>query len=270
MPYKITTDKDGKTRAVVTGFDPAQAAETPSQLRTVEAGARFMGGPMGDLGVAATKGGISGLQELLRTGDVGKAIAVGQQGFAKDISANAAPPTRMAVKGARDITQSVLGNLPADEFARTGWTAPRMPGAPDAPILGIVPALPKIQTKGGLEDLGAGVIQAGIGWFLATKGLGRVGAAAMRAPGAAAVTKAVAPAAQAVRTATAFAKGAPGATGVTAKATVRAAKLVLEGAPAGAIVDYAAFDPGESGRISDGATKWINTLPDPLRDAAHN
>jgi len=283
MPYKITTDKDGKTQAVVTGFDPtkaknpaqATAAETPSQLRTAEAGARFMGGPMGDLGVAATKGGISGLQELLRTGDVGKAIAVGQQGFAKDISANAAPPTRMAVKGARDIAQSVLGNLPADEFADKGWTAPRMPGAPDAPILGIVPALPKIQTKGGLEDLGAGVIQAGVGWFLATKGLGRVGAAAVRAPGVAGVTGAVsrtaAMASQETRVAAALAPKPIGtAAQVVGKVGKRAAKLVLEGAPAGAIVDYAAFDPGESGRISDGATKWINTLPDPLRDAAHN
>lgn len=279
MPYQITTGKDGKPEVVVSGFDPAkaknpaQAVETPPQLQMAEAGARLL--PMGDVNVAAVKGGIGGLQELLRTGDVGKAIAVGQQGFAKDISANAAPTTRMAAAGARDLTQSVLGNLPADEFARTGLTAPRKPGAPDAPILGLMPPLPKIQTRGWLEDIGAGLIQGGVAWFLATKGLGRLGAAAVRVPGVAGVTgaasRAAAVASQEARVAAALAPKPIGAAiNVTAKVGQKAAKLVLEGAPAGAIVDYAAFDPGESGRISDGATKWIDTLPDPLRDAAHN
>jgi hypothetical protein len=274
MPYQITTGKDGKPEVVVSGFDPAKAknpaqvAETPQQLRMAEAGLRML--PGGDVGVSAAKGAAAGVQELFRTGNIGKAQAAYQQGFVRDISVNANPVTRMAVKGARDLTQSVLGNLPADEFARTGLTAPRKPGAPDAPILGIMPPLPKVQTKGMVEDIGAGLIQGGVAWFLATKGLRAAGGAAMRAPGAAAVAEAAAPVTQAARTATAFAKGAPGATGVATKVATKAAKLVLEGAPAGAIVDYAAFDPGESGRISDGATKWINTLPDPLRDAAHN
>jgi hypothetical protein len=281
MPYQITTGKDGKPEVVVSGFDPAkaknpaQAVETPPQLRMAEAGARFMGGAMGDIGVAGLKGAASGLQELVRTGNLGKAQAAYQQGFVRDISANAAPTTRMAAKGARDLTQSVLGNLPADEFARTGWTAPRKPGAPDAPILGLMPPLPKIQARGGIEDIGAGLIQGGVGWFLATRGLRGVGGAAMRVPGVAGATGAVsrtaAVASQEARVAAALAPKPIGtAINVTTKVGKKAAKLVLEGAPAGAIVDYAAFDPGESGRISDGATKWINTLPDPLRDAAHN
>jgi hypothetical protein len=292
MPYQITTGKDGKPEVVVSGFDPAkaknqaQAVETPSQLGAAEAGARFMGGAMGDIGVAAAKGAASGLQELVRTGNIGKAQAAYQQGYARDISANAAPGARMVAKGVRDLAQSVLGNLPADTGGRlspetmaampepvrnalkgiTGPATPRKPGAPDAPILGILPPLPKIQTKSMAEDIGAGLIQGGIGWFLATRGLKGAGGLAMRAPGAATVVEAAAPVAQAAKTATA----APGATGVLARGASKAAKLVLEGAPAGAIVDYAAFDPGESGRISDRATKWINTLPDPLRDAAHN
>lgn len=281
MPYQITTGKDGKPEVVVSGFDPAkaknpvQAVETPPQLRMAEAGARFMGGPLGDIGVAGLKGAASGLQELVRTGDIGKAQAAYQQGFARDISANASPTTRMAAAGARDLTQSVLGNLPADEFARTGWAPPRKPGAPDAPILGFMPPLPKVQTKGMVEDIGAGLIQGGVGWFLATKGLGRLGAAAIRVPGVAGVTgaasRAAAVASQEARVAAALAPKPIGAAAqVVGKVGKKAAKLVLEGAPAGAIVDYAAFDPGESGRISDGATKWIDTLPDPLRDAAHN
>ena len=281
MPYQITTGKDGKPEVVVTGFDPAkaknpaQAVETPPQLRMAEAGARFMGGPLGDIGVAGLKGAASGLQELVRTGNIGKAQAAYQQGFVRDISANAAPTTRMAAKGARDLTQSVLGNLPADEFARTGLTPPRKPGAPDAPILGLMPPLPKIQTKGGIEDVGAGLIQAGVGWFLATRGLRAAGGAAMQAPGVAGVagtvSRTAAVASQEARVAAALAPKPVGAAiNVAAKVGKKAAKLVLEGAPAGAIVDYAAFDPGESGRISDGAAKWIDTLPDPLRSAAHN
>jgi hypothetical protein len=138
-----------------------------------------------------------------------------------------------------------------------------------------MPPLPKIQTKGGLEDIGAGLIQGGVAWFLATKGLGRLGAAAVRVPGVAGVTgaasRAAAVASQEARVAAVLApKPIGAAVQAVGKVGQKAAKLVLEGAPAGAIVDYAAFDPGESGRISDGATKWIDTLPDPLRDAAHN
>ena len=253
MPYQITTGKDGKPEVVVTGFDPAKA-KAPVQPATAKGEAQVMGADVGALG-----------ENLSSLG-------------------------RMAVKGVRDITQSVLGNLPADTGGRlspetaammpepvrkalrsiTGPATPRMPGAPDAPILGVFPPLPKVQTKGMAEDIGAGLIQGGIGWFLATRGLRGAGGLAMRAPGAAAVAEAAAPVAQAVKTATAFAKGAPGVAGAATKVAAKAGKLVLEGAPAGAIVDYAAFDPGKSGRISDGATKWINTLPDPLRDAAHN
>ena len=281
MPYKITTGKDGKPEAVVTGFDPAKAknptqgtaSETPAPLRLAEAGLRML--PGGDVGVSAAKGAAAGAQELFRTGNIGKAQAAYQQGFVRDVSANASPITRMAVKGARDLTQSVLGNLPADEFARTGWAPPRKPGAPDAPILGVMPPLPKIQTKGGVEDIGAGLIQAGVGWFLATKGLGRVGAAAVRAPGVAGATgaasRAAAVASQEVRVAAALAPKPVGAAiSVAAKVGKKTGEIVLKGAPAGAIVDYAAFDPSESGQLLDGATKWIDKLPDPLRDAAHN
>ena len=154
MPYKITTGKDGKPEVVVTGFDPAKAKnpaqatapETPPQLRMAEAGLRML--PGGDVGVSAAKGAAAGVQELFRTGNIGKAQAAYTQGFVRDVSANAAPTTRMVVAGMRGGMQSLLGNLPADEFAQKGWAPPRKPGAPDAPILGIMPPLPKIQTKG--------------------------------------------------------------------------------------------------------------------------
>ena len=268
MPYKITTGKDGKPEVVVTGFDPAKA-KNPVQPAAAKGEAQVMGADVGALG--------ENLSSLGRT----------------------------AVKGVRDLAQSVLGNLPADTGGRlspetaammpepvrkalrsiTGPATPRMPGAPDAPILGVFPPLPKVQTKGPtvnvnlpvlgkqsfkVEDVGAGLIQAGVGWFLASKGLGRVAPLAMRAPGAAAVARAAAPVTQAAKTAVAFGKGAPGAAGIATKVAAKTGEIVLKGAPAGAIVDYAAFDPSESGQLLDGATKWIDKLPDPLRDAAHN
>ena len=278
MPYTVTTDKDGKTRVAVTGFDPTKAknpepAPTPIQ-DFVKTGARMLPGGDVNVGALGLKGATAGLQELVRTGDLGKASAAVSTSVARDISTKASPVTRMMAKGTRDLTQSVLGNLPADEFARTGWAPPRKPGAPDAPILGIMPALPKIQTKGQAEDIGAGLLQGAMGWFLAGKVLGGARGAAMRVPGVAGATGAVsrtaAVASQAARDAAALAPKPVGAAiNVAAKAGKVAGKLVLEGAPTGAIVDYAAFDPGESGRISDAATKWIDTLPDPIRNAAH-
>ena len=52
--------------------------------------------------------------------------------------------SRAFAKGMRDLTQELLGNLPADEFSklRVAGGVPRKPGDPDAPILGILPALP--------------------------------------------------------------------------------------------------------------------------------
>ena len=273
MPYKITTGKDGKPEVVVTGFDPAKA-KNPVQPAAAKGEAQVMGADVGALGENLTSLG------------------------------------RTAVKGVRDLAQSVLGNLPAGTGGRlspetaammpepvrkalrsiTGPATPRMPGAPDAPILGVFPPLPKVQTKGPtvnvnlpvlgkqsfkVEDLGAGLIQAGVGWFLASKGLGRVGAAAVRVPGVAGVTGAVsrtaAVASQEARVAAALAPKPFGAAAqVVGKVGKKTGEIVLKGAPAGAIVDYAAFDPSESGRISDSAAQWVDKLPEPLRDAAHN
>ena len=79
----------------------------------------------------------------------------------------------VVTKAARDLTQEGLGNLPADlttvaprprggreplaikglkdlGAVLTGDTvpvAPRKPGAPDAPILGVIPALPQVEAS---------------------------------------------------------------------------------------------------------------------------
>ena len=259
MPYQVVTDpKTGKTTTVVTGFDGAKETLAPAESNPVTKAIRSIPvlGVSGDTVAAAVTGAQSGLQTLLKTGDIGKAATAYQQGFMRDISTNASPLGRMTVKAARDLTQNLLGNLPADEFARTGLTKPRMAGAPDAPILGVMPALPKVQTKSPVEDWGAGFIQGGMALFLASRGLRAGGAAVARAPGARAVAEAVQPLTQGVRTAAAFAKGAPGAAGLTARVATKGAEIIAKGAVAGAVVDYAGFDPG-SERLSDQAIKWI-------------
>ena len=259
MPYQVVTDpKTGKTTTVVTGFDGAKETLAPAESNPVTKAIRSIPGlgVPGDTAAAAVTGAQSGLQTLLRTGDIGKAATAYQQGFMRDISTNASPLGRMTVKAARDLTQNLLGNLPADELARTGLTKPRMAGAPDAPILGVMPALPKVQTKSPVEDWGAGFIQGGMALFLASRGLRAGGAAVARPPGARAVAEAVQPLTQGVRTAAAFAKGAPGAAGLTARVATKGAEIIAKGAVAGAVVDYAGFDPG-SERLSDQAIKWI-------------
>lgn len=267
MPYQVVTDpKTGKATTVVTGFGGAkEEATAPDSNSAVSTVVSAVGsalrrdpvlGPSGDSAAAAVAGAQSGIQTLLKTGDLGKAAAAYQQGFMRDINTKAGPLGRIIVKGGRDLTQSVLGNLPADELARTGFTKPRMPGAPDAPILGILPALPKVQTKSPVEDVLAGFLQGGMGLFLATRGLKAGGALAAKAPGAGAVTQAVQPLTQGVRTVTAFAKGAPGGLGQAARVAAKGAEIVVKGATAGAVVDYAGFDPGEE-RLSDQAIKWV-------------
>jgi hypothetical protein len=174
----------------------------------------------------------------------------------------------------RNIGQEVLGNLPADILqGRTGLSpeqielyppqvrpflqerfgrkgAPRMAGAPDAPILGVLPALPK-----GEESLLSGLVQGGLAWALASRGLGMAGrGAATRALGSPAMpavrtaARALQPARAAVARATA-APGLPGAAARTAVATVREA-------PASAVAAYAGFKPEEK-RVSDEVLRWV-------------
>ena len=153
---------------------------------------------------------------------------------------------RTLLKGARDLTQELLGNLPADELSklRVAGGVPRKPGAPDAPILGILPPLPKVEANP-LESVLSSVVQGGIGFMLASRGLGR---AARAIPG----STAMAEAAQPLRAAAARAGAAPGARGFAARVATR---TVTE-APASFVTGYAAFKPEEK-RLSDHALRWV-------------
>ena len=278
MPYQVVTDpKTGKTTTVVTGFNGVKETQAPQSNPLASAlRSNPLLGPSADSAAAAVAGAQSGIQTLLKTGDIGKAATAYQQGFMRDISANASPTSRMIVKAGRDLTQNLLGNLPADFSGRlqpetmqdypepvrkalqgiTGPAKPRMAGAPDARLLGVLPALPKVQTKSPVEDWGAGFIQGGVALFLASRGLRAAGSMAARVPGATAAAEAVQPLTQGIRTATSFAKGAPGITGAATRVATKGAEVLTKGAVAGGVVDYAGFDPG-SERLSDQAIKWV-------------
>lgn len=157
--------------------------------------------------------------------------------------------SRALAKGVRDLTQELLGNLPADEFSKLG--TPRKPGAPDAPILGILPPLPKVDANPAESVLSA-FIQGGLGFALMRRGMRATAGAAMRAPGATAVAEVAAPARQVVKGVAARMVEAPGVKGALGRTVVTSVKE----APAAFGTAYAAFKP-EPQRLSDHALRWV-------------
>lgn len=161
--------------------------------------------------------------------------------------------SRAFAKGVRDLTQELLGNLPADEFSklRVAGGVPRKPGAPDAPILGVLPPLPKVDANPA-ESFLSGLIQGGLGFALMRRGLRAGTGAAMRIPGATAAAEAAAPARAAVSATAARMAQAPGAAGFAGRVAVTTVKE----APASLLTGYAAFKP-EPQRLSDHALRWV-------------
>jgi hypothetical protein len=194
------------------------------------------------------------VQTLIKTGDVGKSIQTFYDAAGKDITRNAQPTTRIIAVPARNLVQNVLGNTVADEFTKNSAN-PRRVGAPDAKLLGIAPPLPKWEYQNQTEEWIGTLVQGGMGLFLASRALKGVGGAAMRVPAVAGAARAAQPIAQATRAAAAFAKGAPGVTGVASRVALKAGSIAAQGALPGAIVDYAAFDADKT--LTDQALTWI-------------
>lgn len=155
----------------------------------------------------------------------------------------------VVTKAARDIAQELLGNLPADELSklRQFGGVPRKPGAPDAPILGFLPPLPKVEASTWESNV-AGLVQGGMAWALASRGLRGARGVAGRLPGAPAVTQAAQPLAQPLRAAAARATQS----GFAGRVAVRSVKE----APASVVAAYAGFKPEEQ-RVSDQILRWV-------------
>lgn len=250
MPSQFITRPDGTVEHVRTGGKPID----PASIKKPDNSPRMMPGVLGDLQAAGLSGLVSAGQALMRTGDVGKALGAYYTGGAEDISRNASPTTRLIVAPARNLAQSVLGNAPADVVS-SAMGRPRPVGAPDAKLLGIVPALPKIKYQNPTEEVLGGFIQGAMGFFLASKGLKGAGGAAMNVPLVAGAARTAQPLVQASKTLASFAKGAPGVTGVAAKTAIGAGSIVAQGAAPGFIVDYAGFDAGST--LTDQVLTWV-------------
>ena len=250
MPSQFITRPDGTVEHVRTGGKPID----PASIKKPDNSPRMMPGVLGDLQSAGLSGLVSAGQTLMRTGDVGKALGAYYTGGAEDISRNASPTTRLIVAPARNLAQSVLGNAPADVVS-SAMGRPRPVGAPDAKLLGIVPALPKIKYQNPTEEMLGGFIQGAMGFFLASKGLKGAGGAAMSVPVVAGAARTAQPLVQATKTLASFAKGAPGVTGVAAKTAIGAGSIVAQGAAPGFIVDYAGFDAGST--LTDQVLTWV-------------
>ncbi len=184
-------------------------------------------------------------------GDALKNVAIESLGLPLGISKTVVGAGK---KAARDLAQEVLGNLPADEFSklRVPGGVPRKPGAPDAPILGVFPPLPKVEAASPVEGFLAGLIQGGAAWFLASRGVRGARGVAMRAPGAPAAVRAAAPVVQPLQAAAARAAAAPGLRGFAGRVAVQSVKE----APASAIAAYGGFKPEEQ-RLSDHVLRWV-------------
>jgi hypothetical protein len=250
MPSQFITRPDGTVEHVRTGGKPID----PASIKKPDNSPRMMPGVLGDLQAAGLSGLVSAGQTLMRTGDVGKAIGAYYTGGAEDISQNASPTTRLIVAPARSLAQSALGNAPAD-IVSSAMGRPRPVGAPDAKLLGVLPALPKIKYQNPTEEVLGGFIQGAMGFFLASKGLKGAGGAAMQVPVVAGAARTAQPLVQASKTLGSFAKGAPGVTGVAAKTAIGTGSIVAQGAAPGFIVDYAGFDAGST--LTDQVLTWV-------------
>jgi hypothetical protein len=221
--------------------------------------------------VPMVAGGIKGIQTLMQTGDPTKAWNAGAAETAailKPISGMPEGPgmlwARTHYNASRNLTQSVLGNLPA--------SGSRKPGQADSPMLGFIPPLPKVKSSGGIEDFATGLVQTGMGVAASALAL-RAGGALLTplvaaAPGGTAVLQGLGAASRlpaTLRTAATAVQGIGGPSGAlnTAANIARVGQIATEGAAIGALTNYAAFTPEEKTQADEwlGWAKGSNWLP---------
>lgn len=191
------------------------------------------------------------VREYQRSGDLGKAYQAGQKQYIKELEQPGRAAQRVPAMAGRNIAQEVSDVVTADLPAALGvpGAKPTTAKRPDAPFLGVMPALPKVKSSGPAEDIATGIVQAGVEWFPAARAVGLVGKGAKLLPGAAKVAGAVrgaTKAAAATKAAQAVSK-VPGAA-VVGKAL--AENTITKAAATGALVDVVGFDQ-YGGRLTD-------------------
>ena len=259
MPYVDT--KDPTTGLVTSKYVVPTAVEASAAPKPVAAPAPTFGlpdiggaiknlaqGPAGlvgrDLGIVG-----SGIQELVKTGDVGKALRKGSAAAITELEKSGSGVGRMAYSAVRNTAQE-LSDVGTEVVAKIqGRPSPTSAKTPDAPFLGVMPPLPKAKSSGPAEDLAVGIGQFALSWIPVAKGVGLVGKGLSMLPGASKVagaTQAVTQAVKATKAVQQISK-VPGAA-IVGKSI--AENTLTKAAATGAVIDFAAFDQYE-GRLTD-------------------
>lgn len=228
-------------------------------------------------------------QTLQKTGDLGKAFGAG----AKAIVDESNKGTGIAGAIKRVPQRALFTTLQeSSDFAQevgakvTGRKSPTSAKTPDAPFLGVLPALPRARSSGAAEDLAVGAVQLGMGFIAgsAAAGLGgmaikgafsalplaaRLGVATTRLRAAKGFAEAVAPVVQAgakISGAVQAGVKAAGPVGQVVQAGAQAvaksglSQVTGKAAITSAITDVVAFDQ-YTGRLTDAANDLVKGTP---------
>ena len=231
----------------------------------------------------------TGLQTLQKTGDVGKAFGAATKatvdesnkgtGIAGAIKRVPQRALFTTLQESSDFVQEVGAKV-------TGKKSPTSAKTPDAPFLGVLPALPRARSSGAAEDLAVGAVQLGLGFATGSAAAGLGGLAIKGAFGALPMAARLGVATTRLRAAKGFAQAAApvvqagakisGAVQAGAKAAGPVGQVVQAGAQAvaksglsqvtgkaaitSAITDVVAFDQ-YTGRLTDAANDLVKGTP---------
>ena len=295
MPIKQVTDPVTGKVTEVFEFGPAKAAAAQPAVKAKPAanpiaqtydqikGVTEALNPLGQVGTGLRAAG-AGLQTLQKTGDLGKAFGASQKSIVDESNKaiGIAGVVKRAPQRAVYTTLQETSDFAQEVGAKVlGKPSPTSFKKPDAPFLGVLPALPRARSSGPAEDLLVGALQLGLGFVTgsAAAGVGgmavrgafsalplasRLGVATTRLRAAKGFAEAVAPVAQvATKIGTAI-KAAPGgqtvlgATQAVGKSV--AGQVIGKGAVIAGATDLVAFDQ-YGGRATDAAYELVKGTP---------
>ena len=295
MPIKQVTDPVTGKVTEVFEFGPAKAAAAQPAVKAKPAanpiaqtydqikGVTEALNPLGQVGTGLRAAG-AGLQTLQKTGDLGKAFGASQKSIVDESNKaiGIAGVVKRAPQRAVYTTLQETSDFAQEVGAKVlGKPSPTSFKTPDAPFLGVLPALPRARSSGPAEDLLVGALQLGLGFVTgsAAAGLGgmavrgafsalplasRLGVATTRLRAAKGFAEAVAPVAQvATKIGTAI-KAAPGgqtvlgATQAVGKSV--AGQVIGKGAVIAGATDLVAFDQ-YGGRATDAVYELVKGTP---------
>jgi len=190
MPVKYETDPVTGKVTEVFEFGPQKPAKpTPAnKLEQALKPANLIGqvkgiaeavNPTGMVGQGLKAAG-AGLQTLQKTGDIGKAFGATTKAMVDDSNKAVGPAGAIKRVPQRALFTTLQEN---SDFVQEvgakilGKKSPTSAKTPDAPFLGVLPALPRARSSGPAEDLAVGALQLGLGFVTGSAAVGLGGLA---------------------------------------------------------------------------------------------